>query len=114
MRTIIIAAALMLPAACMSPALAQSAECTLVLPGAASEYGIVTGGGRTYIRRNDNPTALTRLAEGASVCFRALSFVVQGGKFVPQFTLETRPVIIDRFNEGWNAALAEVKVPARK
>jgi len=64
------AAALVLPAACMSPALAQSAECTLVLSGAASEYGIVTGGGRTYIRRNDNPPALTRLADGASVCFK--------------------------------------------
>jgi len=40
--------------------------------------------------------------------------VAQGGKFVPQFTLKTRPVIIDRFNERWNAAVDAVKLPARK
>lgn len=108
MRTIIIAAALVLPAACMAPALAQSAECTLVLPGAASEYGIVTGGGRTYIRRNDNPTALTRLADGASICFRAVSWRVEGATILPNFTFPGGPPTNDNaaYLRGWNEGIA--------
>ena len=80
------------------------------LDGSPDDYTITTGNGVTYLRRLGGP--LKRVSATEPVCFRELSFRIEGGQFVPLFSVGGYGP--DRFSEGWNAALAEVKVPARK
>jgi len=80
------------------------------LDGSPDDYTITTGNGVTYLRRHGGP--LKRVSANEPVCFRELSYRIEGGQFVPLFSVGG--AVSDRFNEGWNAAVDAVKLPARK
>lgn len=79
---------------------------TQTLPGKASDYTINASG--TVATHKDGSSHTIRSYD--RFLFLEEFYTKGAGKFVGGGAQTGG----DRFNEGWNAALAEVKVPARK
>jgi hypothetical protein len=116
---LMIAAALL--AIINTPALAQTEPC-YELVGKASDYVFTSGGVSAITGR---PTWYVTRAPGSTVplpptnriadkCFffRHEPWDMVAGK--PVLRSDGSPASSDRFNEGWNAAISAVVVPARK